>query len=201
MDLAIILAILIIIMLFTSTKKNVEGFCSDCPRGADEFNYSLPRKITNKKVCPGVLKDNHLKSLMWETRFPGLVGHRYSYNDKLYANIPQREVKPDMARLNELPLHLKNRWNATIDSKTLASNPFYKADVHVHNNRIDKNTNYNETHNVENINNALVSPIQANPCGHKISSANLNDYGLRHNTSPPVEKYVTWKDPIYEEII
>lgn len=184
MDLTVILILLLIIMLFTSTGKNLEGFHEKYPRGANEYSNSLPRRVLNKrKVYNRMKRDNHLKSLMWETRLPGLVSHRYSYNDDLHADRPQEQVIPDKARLKELPLHLKNRWSAIIDTITATSDPLYNADMYVNRHMIDKNINYAVTDDVDNSSETAFlarSPIEANPRGQQIRSATLSDYGVRH---------------------
>lgn len=129
----IILLIIIIIKLY-NYKNNIEGFLlfdfnvdGHNPYIYPEYRIRKNIKLLNKDQ----IDINKLNSLKWETRFPSLVKHRYHYNDKIidkyniekvydkYNNPifnPHQPINSlnGKARLIELPLYLKNRYQATI---------------------------------------------------------------------------------------
>jgi hypothetical protein len=134
----IILALFSFIILYKvykSTNINKEGFIPeyeldidnnkilgwDPIRGIEYRNRQnfMPRKLSRHK---------HLKSRMWETRFPNIVKQRYSYNDKKIKGLDYNQLFPigNSARLVELPLDLKNRYHALIDKDIAKTDDYYQ---------------------------------------------------------------------------
>lgn len=129
----IILGIILLIFLLKNRRNSscstcgVENFSIYKPSGASEILGSRPRRIDYKrKSC--LKKNSNTDSLVWEKRFPGLVGQRYSYDDSV-TRTPC--FLSEGAELKELPLDYKNNWTATIDAKLLKENPLLLADAKV----------------------------------------------------------------------
>ena len=112
----IVIVIIIIVYMF----NKIEGFKPTYgePLEYDMYNNiwgyktikSLPKEIEQQQMK--LLREDRLKSLMWETRFPGLVRQRYSFNDRRCNknNISLGYNSP--ALLCELPINFKVNYNA-----------------------------------------------------------------------------------------
>jgi len=75
----------------------------------------------------GPLNMKKLNALKWETRFPGLVKQRYSYNDKRYYGY--QPAIPGVARLNELRNANINKYNAVVPEIMVGTSLTYWPDV------------------------------------------------------------------------
>jgi len=135
--------LIIILIIFVTNKRNIfrtEGFepaiNTEEAHGpildikfmmaSDPLTESYPRPI--KREYPRNLwRYKQLKGQMWETRFPGLVGQRYDYNDQrlCYKN-PGPPVVKDVARLQELPLQLRNWYHAKVPKYVTKGDDFYQ---------------------------------------------------------------------------
>lgn len=109
MQYLIIIIVLIIIFLIIFDK--VERFESNF----GPFKPAKPVKI---------FRTNDLKGLMIETRQPGLIEQRYSYNDDKLCCIPP--VIPNVARLRELPMQLRNWYSAVVPYDLTLIDDYYQ---------------------------------------------------------------------------
>jgi len=133
---------------FSSLQPSLEQQITDYmtyPTGKQEGNQSEYRDVApmnghlNKDVSDqGLYRYNDYLSNMWDTRFPYLIDHRYSYDDrKEHRRVPgfdtgmeeELPTVPGKANLKELRLPLKNRWHAVIPSTVARSSILYWPDV------------------------------------------------------------------------
>ncbi len=85
------------------------------------------QKPTKNNYPRDIFRKHYFKGQRWETRLPGLVDHRYSYDDQRNCcTLPAIEGK---ARLKDLPLHLRNWYHARIPSKIAKTDDYYWPDT------------------------------------------------------------------------
>lgn len=124
---------IIIYKVYKWTNINKEGFIPEYELDIDNnkiLGWNPARGIEyrdRKNFMPrNLFRHKHLKSRMWETRFPNIINQRYSYNDKKIKGLDYNKLFPigNKARLVELPLDLKNKQKTFNNFKTL-NTPYY----------------------------------------------------------------------------
>ena len=134
------LVIIVLIIIFLVNGKRFEGFDSisaeEFPLSKIQFivpqeqeqehdSESYPRPV--KREYPrDPWRPEYLKGQMLETRHPGLIKHRYSYDDQRLCYKKPPPVLKDMARLQELPLQLRNWYHATLPKYLMKYDDFYQ---------------------------------------------------------------------------
>jgi hypothetical protein len=71
-----------------------------------------------------IFRINDLMGLTIDTRQPGLMEQRYSYDDDKLCCVPP--VIPDVARLRELPLQLRNWYSAIVPYEMTLLDSYYQ---------------------------------------------------------------------------
>ena len=131
------LVIIVLIIIFLVNGKRFEGFDSISaeeiplskiqfivPQEQEHDSESYPRPV--KREYPrDPWRPKYLQGQMLETRHPGLIKHRYSYDDQRLCskNVP---VLKDMARLQELPLQLRNWYHAKLPKYLMKYDDYYQ---------------------------------------------------------------------------
>lgn len=128
--LAIIIIVILIAIVFYKNrfekfeiKQNIYPSEPNQDSYERTFNMKYPRDIYDKK---------NLKGLMFDTRFPGLLKHKYNYDDT--KNCETLPVLKDKARLKDLPMHLKNWYHAKVP-KCMAETDDYYWEGNIKNNK------------------------------------------------------------------
>lgn len=100
MIMTIILLFILLSLLFNKSKEHYQ----DPFAGLDSVNRNVYYDMDNYyPVC-----DKHsLKSLQWYTRFPYMIGQRYTYNDTDSNALKDNYKLHEFGPLSELPLDLK----------------------------------------------------------------------------------------------
>lgn len=137
MDAIFIIVVLIIcsLLIMSISNKSVEGYCSIydgnktelgiCQKyngvtqigpklliGYDPYDNPEYKKLLKTNQHTKSKKDHmDINGLKWETRFPGLVKQRYSYNDRCTNLSKDLAHMSDVARLSELPTYLNKPCN------------------------------------------------------------------------------------------
>lgn len=125
----------LVAVLFLCSNKNYENFSAAMPLGVQEVQRSYP--MSTSRYTTGNHKQNTQNKphkLTWETRFPGLVGQRYSYDDTVGQRTGcdhQCYSSTIGAELGELPLNLKrgSEFKAVVDKQLLEDYPLMNADA------------------------------------------------------------------------
>jgi len=125
--------VIILIIIYSLTYNQVENFESTNATpfivGYDEDQEPIYRIIDYNTNHP-LYNYKNLNAMRFESRFPGLVKHRYSYNDKKETN--EKDIDTSMYNfsfLKQLPQNIP-RYHATVGEDIVALDPLlYYPDV------------------------------------------------------------------------
>lgn len=114
----ILLGLFVIILVIWLLNKSKENFVQEFDLwnnkidGSNELGKPEYQKV-NQKYPRGIWQKKYLMGQQYHTRLPYLVEQQYSYKDlPTYASLKlEPDALPDIARLRELPLDLKNWWH------------------------------------------------------------------------------------------
>ena len=122
----IILASVVILYQSLNTREDFSDIKLKYINHSEDEQDSYP-KIFKHKYPKSIYRLNYLKGQMLDIRFPNLVQHRYDYNDQRLCDT--KPVLKDVARLKELPLHLRNWYHAKIPKYHSMTDDYYWPDT------------------------------------------------------------------------
>lgn len=116
MYLMYLLIFIIVTYYFFFYQISYEHFNDTNPNLKPYDGFKMFKLVDYNTQCP-IYDYKNLNALRFETRFPGLLKHRYSFDD---TPVKKNDTSfYDFAKLSQLPIELRNRYYATV-SKSLA---------------------------------------------------------------------------------